>query len=248
MGNLDVVSWFENGKDYQTGVSIYEKIGKNKLLLRNFKRADTNQNRNKLAYELGKFLPVVVIPKKNIVVDLTVDEPKINYEAVIDNQAKLIENKQLYLIKSLPEEMLQILFKANLKWRENCILKVKLNSLPDDAESEALAIQMQISENWKENALCWKQIDYYLEHKQLPKEPKSGFESLTPAELVKRQQYHFQNISKLKKRIEANRTELIDVTDVGKKAKLSRKLASQESDLLAKEKELEIITNLVNGK
>lgn len=243
MGDL-VKKWIADGMDYFSGVALYGQIGKNKLLKQAFTR-NSISNQKKLEYELRKFLPLEPVVKKLIAID---GPQPVNVEEIIEYQIKQYESKQLKLIKMLPTEMLPTLFRANLKFKENCILKLQMNDLPDEAEDTCLKIQLQIDANWKENALRWKQIDYYLEHKILPKEPKSAFDGLTPAELVKRQQYHFQNISKLKKRITENRKDLSTTDSVKMKSKLERTLAKQESDLITKESELQILNNLVNGK
>jgi hypothetical protein len=243
MGNL-AQQWIADGRDYSSGVALYEQIGKNKHLVVLFKRNSGISNQKKLEYELSKHLPVIVQEKPL----LPIVPNELNLEAVVEYQVKQYESKQLELIKRLPAEMLPVLFTANLKFKENCILKLQLNNLPDEAEEHALKIQLQIDANWKENALCWKQIDYYLDHKQLPKVAKSEFKNLTPGELVKRQQYHFQNISKLKRRITENRNILSKTDLVKTKSKLERMLAKQESDLIAKENELQTLNNLVNGK
>lgn len=247
MGNL-VQEWIDTGCDYASGVKLFEQIGKNRLLMRQFSRNSGVANQKKLDYELRKFLKVEEKPKSaknNPIVDIALKT--IEVEAIVEHQVKEYESKQTELIKQLPAELLPVLFRANLLFRESCILKLELNNMPDEAEAECLKIQLQIDDKLKENRLCWKQIDHYLEHKQLPKIAKSQFDNLTPAELVKRQQYHFQNISKLKKRITENRKVLSTTDSVSVKARLERTLAKQESDLLAKENELQTLTNLVNG-
>lgn len=240
----EVKKWFDDGKDYASGVALYERIGKNKLLLRNFKRINNVANQKKLEYELGKLLPQPEVIKPKAALEPIV----VNVEAIVEQQVQEYQSKQVELIKQLPEELLPVLLRANMVWKENCLLKLQLNDLPDEAEGMALELQLKIDRNWKENANCWKQIDYYLEHKSLPAPPKSDFDGLTGAQLAKRQQYHFQNISKLKKRINENRDQLSKIDSVKIKARLERTLAKQESDLLAKEKELETLTRLVNGK
>lgn len=244
MGNLEVKQWFDDGKDYAAGVALYERFGKNKLLLRNFKRINNVANQKKLEYELGKLLPKPEVIKTQPPLEPIV----VNVEAIVEQQVQQYESKQVELIKQLPEELLPVLLRANMVWKENCLLKLQLNDLPDEAEGMALELQLKIDRNWKENVNCWKQIDYYFEHKSLPEAPKSDFDGLTGAQLAKRQQYHFQNISKLKGRITENRNALAKTDSVKVKARLERAIAKQESNLLAKEKELEIITGLVNGK
>ena len=152
------------------------------------------------------------------------------------------------MIKQLPEELRGVLLTANLKWKENCILKLQLNALPDDAEKEAIGIQLKIANNWKENALCWKQIDYYLEHKQLLALEENSFDGLTAAQLVKRRQYHFQNVSKLNKKIKNNREILEATSNVKTKATLERILAKDEAKLLRLQNELQTLKQLIDGK
>lgn len=132
-------------------------------------------------------------------------------------------------------------------FRKNCYLKVTLNDLPAEAEDEALELQMQISDNLKKIASCWK-IDFWQEYRQLPKEVTSGFEKLTGAQLVKKQQYLFQNISKMKRRFDENLKQLSATENITKKARLKRLITKQDADLIQKNEELQIITNLIDGR
>jgi hypothetical protein len=128
MGNL-VQDWIDAGMDYASGVALYEQIGKNKLLKNVFKRHYSIANEKKLEYELRKLLQVEKVQHIAHVQDIA--QP-INVEAIVEHQVKQYESKQTELIKQLPEELIPVLLKANLKWKENCILKIQLNSLPDD--------------------------------------------------------------------------------------------------------------------
>lgn len=51
---MNIQQWLDSGRDYATGVKLYEKFGSNKTLKKNFGRAENKWNREKLAYELGK--------------------------------------------------------------------------------------------------------------------------------------------------------------------------------------------------
>lgn len=244
---MDIIKeWIDSGMDYNDGVAIYETHCKNRILLKLFKRNLSIANHKKLQYELSKLLPHQIIEKP--IKSVQNPSSSENVDEIIEFQLQQYESKQMELIKQLPPEMLEVLFTANLKWKENCRLKVQLNMCPAELEDIALQIQLKIDANWKENKLCWKQIDYYLEHKILPKVPESDYSNLTAPELVKRQQYHFSTISRLKKRITENRKKLSENIDTRKKSKIERSLAKQESDLLKKEAELQTLTNLVNGK
>lgn len=235
-----VEKWFANNCPYQEGVAIYrESKNPNANLLRLFKLKESAANLEKLKYELGKLKNVTTPAVKPIQ-----KKPIVNIEAT----AVAIEKKQQLMFHELPPELRPELLKANELFRKNCYLKVTLNDLPDEAEDEALEFQMQISDNLKKNRLCWKKIDFWTEHRQLPKEVTSGFEKLTGAQLVKKQQYLFQNISKMKRRFDENLKQLSATENITKKARLKRLITKQDADLIQKNEELQIITNLIDGR
>lgn len=238
-----IEKWFANNCPYAQGVELYGALKtRNVNLLRLFKLKESGANLEKLKYELGKFRTEKPIIKPKQLNDIEVVQLKVEATAVAT------EKKQQLLFHNLPAELRPELFRANELFRKNCYLKVTLNELPDDAEIEALRIQTEISENFQANELCWKKIDYWLEHRQLPKEITHGFEKLTAAQLVKKQQYLFQNISKMTKRFEDN-SKLLSITDdTVVKYRLQRLVAKQDADLIKKNEELQIITRLINGK
>ena len=133
-------------------------------------------------------------------------------------------------------------------FKKNCYLKVTLNDLPAEAEDEALALQMEISENFKSNKICWQKIDFWLQHRVLPKVAQSSFEALTAAQLVKKQQYLYQNISKMKKRFDENLKKIESTESPQQKAQLKRIATKQNADLIKKNEELQLITKLIDGR
>ena len=76
---------------------------------------------------------------------------------------------------------------------------------------------------------------------------KGKFETLSPANLVKQEQYLFASISKMKKRLELNRELLKTASGVIEVNKIQRTIAKQESTLIAKNEELLKIKALING-
>lgn len=234
-----VEKWFSDNCPYAEGVAIYsESKSPNANLLRLFKK-QSSANFEKLKYELGK-LRNSAAP----VITKITEKPKLNIEAT----AIAVEKKQQLMFHDLPPELRPELLKANELFRKNCFLKVTLNDLDPDAEEEALRVQMQISDNFKINRICWKKIDFWLEHRQLPKELTSGFEKLTAAQLVKKQQYLFQNISKMKKRFDENLNLISTMESISGKARLQKLATKQDADLIKKNEELQIITKLIDGR
>ena len=166
----------------------------------------------------------------------------------IEQQQIQYTTKQALYFHELPEELRPILLEANTLFKEMCLLKVQLNELPAEAETKALQLQTKISQKQKRNALCWKKLDYWKTHKVAPKESKGKFETLTPANLVKQEQYLFASISKMKKRLESNRELLKTTVGIVELNKLQRTISKQESTLIAKNEELLKIKALINGE
>jgi hypothetical protein len=94
---------------------------------------------------------------------------------------------------------------------------------------------------------CWAKIDYWQAHKIAPKMVVSIFSSLSPAELLRKEQYLYADISKLNKRLVENRKELKSTTFIAENNKVARAIAKQEANLIAKNDELIIIKRLING-
>ena len=249
-----IEQWKAKGTPYNEGVLLYASFpSHNKVLLKNFQKKQSPQLLEKLKYELSKIdhsEKAMVPVKKEIAKKTTIGQNVSKNEVVqyIEQQQTNYTTKQALYFHELPEELRPTLLEANTLFKEMCLLKVQLNELPSEAETKALQIQTEISQKQKKNALCWEKLDYWKTHKVAPKEPKGKFETLTPANLVKQEQYLFASISKMKKRLESNR-ELLNVT-VGlvELNKLQRTIAKQESTLIAKNEELLKIKALINGE
>jgi hypothetical protein len=236
-----VKKWFDSGCNYSIGIEIYSQLNScNKNILRILKLKETKPNLDKLKYELGKFLP----KESNSIQNQKQEQTSVK----ISTTAEENEKAQRILFHNLPAELRPELFKANELFRKNCFLKVTLNELSADQEEKALEIQIEIAENFKLNKLCWSKIDHWIEHRQLPSLIENEFSKLSPAQLLRKQQYLFQNISKMQKRFLENSKQLTSCTDTAKKSKLQRLIAKQDSDLIKKNEELQTITRLINGK
>lgn len=237
-----IKKWFENGTDYASGVALYGSLPKhNRNLLNNFKRKENVYNSQKLKYELRKLLPIQPIPKKEAIAQ----------KPVLFSKPKLLEKpskKDKLFFHQLPESLQPVLLQAHSLFKENCFLKVKLNSLSAESIDKALQIQLRINHNFETNALCWKKIDYWLEYRQLPKESTSKFSTYTPVQLLRTQQLLYVSISKLNTRLQINRSHLSSELIVKEKIKLLKAVAKQESNLIQKNEELQLITRLIDNK
>lgn len=238
-----IQDWFDGDCDYTFGVAIYGDLPKhNRNLLSMFQKKENAYNREKLKHELNKFLnapaPIVPIVKKAI------SKPQpLSIETVILAN----ENKQALFFHELPPELRPVLMEANQLFKENCLLKVELNELPQHAEKKSIEIQIKIARNFEQNALCWKKIDYFLEHRIVPQSKQSEHESLTPAGLLRKQQLLYASISKLNSRLKENNEKLALAVYVNDKNKLERAIQKQEENLLKQNEELLIISKLIDG-
>lgn len=237
-----IKEWLEGDCDYTFGVAIYGDLPKcNRNLLTMFQKKENSFNRDKLKHELQKYIdaPVVTPIIKKVVPVIKVNSVE---TAVLANEAK-----QALFFHQLPPELQPVLLEAHQLFKENCFLKVQLNDLPEHAEKKALELQIKIARNFEQNGLCWKKIDYFLEHRVVPQSKQSEHESLTPAGLLRKQQLLYASISKLKSRLAENNTKLPLAVYVTDRNKLERVIMKQEENLLKQNEELLIISKLIDG-
>jgi hypothetical protein len=252
-----IEQWKAKGAPYKEGVLLYASFPThNKMLLKNFERKQSDQLHEKLKYELSKIDKSVQNQSKAVNTNQNQSEPvksiqkqsnDVSVVQYIEQQQTQHTTKQALYFHELPASLRPVLLEANTLFKEMCLLKVQLNELPAEVESKALEIQLQIAQKQKRNELCWEKLDYWKTHKVAPKEAKSKFETLTPANLVKQEQYLFASISKMKKRLEANKELLKSANGINEVNKLQRSIAKQESTLIAKNEELITIKRLING-
>lgn len=252
-----IEQWKANGNPYNEGVLLYATFpNHNKMLLKNFQKKQSPQLLEKLKYELSKIDNSSQCRSKMVKTDVsrskevTGSEARLNSVSVVqymEQKETKYATKQALYFHELPVELRPVLLEANTLFKEMCMLKVQLNELPAEANIKALQIQIAIANKQNQNALCWAKLDYWKTHKVAPKDAKGKFESFTPANLVKQEQYVFASISKMKKRLELNRELLKTASGVVEVNKIQRLIAKQEGALIAKNEDLLQIKALING-
>lgn len=232
------------------------------ILLKNFRQKENAQLLEKLKYELRKELTAPQQPpspqRGNATIAAKLPDGTQKDNAATTSAPEVVpllgaegakDPKQTVLFHQLPAELRPVLLEAHTLFRENCLLKVQLNELAADQENEALQLQVKIFNNFARNAHCWKQIDYWREHKALaPSAPQGGtFAALTPEQRVKRQAQLWSSISKLKKRLDSNEDALAAATTVKDKTRLEKNVAKQKANILKQEGQLIEITKIIDG-
>ncbi|MGL5276421.1 hypothetical protein [Myroides sp.] len=168
-------------------------------------------------------------------------------ESPVLNSVKDQEKKTAPLFHQLPVQLRPILLEANNLFKENCLLKTKLNDLSAEQESEAWYIQRQINCNEKANTLAWSKIDYYLEHKCLPPTKKISLSKWSIDKLLYKRNLLEASLSKQRKRLTANK-EKLSILEGKELHKLQRAVAKQEKAVLEKEEQLFKIKSELDGK
>lgn len=242
-----IKKWINAGCKYYDGVALYATLPEcMPTLLANLQQGKNAVRHEKLKYELKKALrsdqapPPTPLPSRGDKMPAMIPSPPAEPPAQ--------DVKEKLLFHQLPAELRPVLKEANALFAEKCMLKVALNELAPEMESEALDLCLQIYNLTKHNALCWQKIDYWREHRNLPPLAVPKHSTMGGAQLVKKQQNLFSSISRLKKRLNDNRS-LIAITDGLKAvAKLQRAIAKQEGNLMKQEDELLHITQLIEAK
>lgn len=143
----EIIAWLSSDRNYDLGVMLYQKHGKNKNLKALFPGRD-NRFRDKLAYELGKLAGVdfraikqvrqaVVVPKEVIV--QRVSEP------VKDNSAHRIMKDS----EELPTVIRRVIHDFHQNYTERSVLHKQLKRVAPDNLPKNVLERKQLSDKMK---------------------------------------------------------------------------------------------------
>jgi len=178
------------------------------MLLRNLAK-ETPANFLQMKYELKKALISSIKPK--IIAPPSVDKatepvkPKVAdsglmTQLVNQSEKKVFEKETMAMY---PAELHSVYRERITKFYEACELKFKLNSLPAEAENEALQIILQLEDLWTRIDRCWLILEHWKTHNRLmPVEESEDFSKLSAVQLVVRRDRLETSISKRRKTIE----------------------------------------------
>lgn len=251
---MTVKNWFKTGCDYQTGVDLYERIGRNKNLLRRFRRVENPATISKLKYELSKFIeeetqpPTPVVKPKPIVFTppkIIVEKPPIAAPKESD-QLKEMKSKP---ISFYPLELHAVYHQRINSFLQACTLKIQLNDLNDDEVGKAFEIQFKIFSLFELNDKCWKILRHFEETgRVMPLKTSQDFSKLNPMELLRLQQNIYSRISKRKKTIQRYESSLTIEKNLAKTESLKKNILKKTEELQQLENDLEAISKLIQSK
>ena len=172
-------------EQYKRLLTEYERLGGN---LQGVPRFYSLENEAKLRREMSKLAnkPMSQFANKPI--------SKLENESIspcgshqIDKSANQKIDK---LISDYPQTLHPVYLAKKNHWLQACSLKLSLNALPADQESQARTLQQQLWQLFEEMDACDTVLDHWLKYKRilLPAAPsqEEALDKLSPTQLVQR--------------------------------------------------------------
>ena len=171
-------------EQYKRLLTEYERLGGN---LQGVPRFYSLENEAKLRREMSK---LANLPMSQLASDPPKeDNPKIDKSA--NRQIDKSANRQIdKLISDYPQTLHPVYLAKKNHWLQACSLKLSLNALPADQESQARALQQQLWQLFEEMDACDTVLDHWSKYKRilLPANPtqEEELDKLSPTQLVQR--------------------------------------------------------------
>ena len=163
-------------EQYKRLLSEYERLGGN---LQGVPRFYSLENEAKLRREMSKL--------SNLPMSQLAPEPPKGDNPKIDKSANQKIDK---LISDYPQALHPVYLAKKNHWLQACSLKLQLNALPADQESQARALQQQLWHLFEEMDACDTMLDHWIKYKRilLPTAPsqEEALDKLSPTQLVQR--------------------------------------------------------------
>ena len=115
---------------------------------------------------------------------------KLENEPISPCGSHQIDKSANRLISDYPQTLHPVYLAKKNHWLQACSLKLSLNALPADQESQARALQQQLWQLFEEMDACDTVLDHWLKYKRilLPAAPsqEEALDKLSPTQLVQR--------------------------------------------------------------
>ena len=222
-------------EQYKRLLTEYERLGGN---LQGVPRFYSLENEAKLRREMSKLA--------NLSISQLASDPPKEDNPKIDKSA----NRQIdKLISDYPQTLHPVYFAKKNHWLKACSLKLSLNALPADQESQARTLQQQLWQLFEEMDACDTVLDHWVKYKRilLPANPtqEEALDKLSPTQLVQRLHTLRSNIvsreKSLKKwKLQAAESEVENFTLVEKIFRKTEELEQLKLLIKTIEKKIEI--------
>ena len=164
-------------EQYKHLLTEYERLGGN---LQGVPRFYSLENEAKLRREISKLANKQISKLENEPISKLENEPISPYGShQIDK-----------LISDYPQTLHPVYLAKKNHWLQACSLKLSLNALPADQESQARSLQKQLWHLFEEMDACDTVLDYWSKHKRILSSPaltqEEALDKLSPTQLVQR--------------------------------------------------------------
>lgn len=172
-------------EQYKRLLTEYERLGGN---LQGVPRFYSLENEAKLRREMSKLANLPMSQCVNLPMSQCANEPISSCGShQIDKSANQKIDK---LISDYPQALHPVYLAKKNHWLQACSLKLSLNALPADQESQARALQQQLWHLFEEMDACDTVLDHWSKYKRilLPAAPsqEEALDKLSPTQLVQR--------------------------------------------------------------
>ncbi|TQI71804.1 hypothetical protein JM79_2753 [Gramella sp. Hel_I_59] len=247
----EISEWFKD-QDYDKGVELYSKLPNAKTrVLSTLKRGRNDKNLATICRALRVYkqaepakAQVKKISKPKLVPKPAAPEVEMDRKAVIHQSAGSYFKKIKYA--ELPPE-LRVRYKQ-LKdlFYAMCDLHFLWLDLPDEAEEEALKLQLEIFSLDEQRDTIWKELDHWDTYRTiLPTKSSEDFSGLSPKDLYLKKANTASSISKMEKRIDGWYKNMEAEPNQLKKRKIAQQINNSEKKLHQHEINLQKILELL---
>jgi len=165
------------------------------------------------------------------------NKEKLRYE--LSKHKTKVDHSDRILYSSLPQVLRPKYRERNVLFYQKCELKIQLNALPAEAETEALDIQQEIVRIDKILRRIWKELDLWANEKILVElDPGFDADKLSIKEAYKEKNNLFSRISKRKSTLVKWQKELLKITDKSTRGHKEIMIKKKESELLSLQEQL----------
>ena len=168
-------------EQYKRLLTEYERLGGN---LQGVPRFYSLENEAKLKAKIKSLTP------RSPLSQVEGDNPKSVTSSTSVLPLSLGEGAGVRIIADYPPALHPIYLAKKNHWLQACSLKLSLNALPADQESQARALQQQLWQLFEEMDACDTILDHWLKYKRilLPTAPsqEEALDKLSPTQLVQR--------------------------------------------------------------
>ena len=171
-------------EQYKRLLTEYERLGGN---LQGVPRFYSLENEAKLRREISKLENEKISKLENEKISKLENEKISKLE---NEKISKLENEPNRLIADYPQTLHPVYLAKKNHWLQACSLKLSLNALPADQESQARALQQQLWQLFEEMDACDTVLDHWSKYKRILSSPapsqEEALDKLTPVQLVQR--------------------------------------------------------------